>query len=96
MNPRFEDPYLKAELAVWDAEAIEGIEDDSNRELSAGYRYRADMTPGSVNGEPYDGVMRDIMANHQALVPEGRAGPDVIVGDSKLKVNQSISGSWLL
>jgi hypothetical protein len=41
------------------------------------------MTPGVFKGEPYDGVMRDIVGNHVALVTEGRAGDDVVVGDSK-------------
>ena len=42
------------------------------------------MTPGvTPEGEKYDGVMRDIVGNHVALVREGRAGPDVVVGDSK-------------
>lgn len=41
------------------------------------------MTPGEFEGEKFDGVMRDIVANHVALVAEGRAGPDVIVGDEK-------------
>ena len=41
------------------------------------------MTPGeSPDGEAYDGVMRDIVGNHVALVETGRAGPDVVVGDS--------------
>jgi hypothetical protein len=79
----WEDPYLKNTLVVWDAEGIEAIESDEQKELSSGYRYRADMTPGVFNGENYDGVMRDIVGNHVALVEEGRAGPDVVVGDSK-------------
>lgn len=84
MNPVFEAPYLKARLVVWPGEAIDAIEDESKCELSCGYRYRADMTPGtSPDGERYDGVMRDIIGNHVALVEEGRAGPDVVVGDSK-------------
>lgn len=40
------------------------------------------MTPGVHEGQPYDGVMRDIVGNHVALVIEGRAGSDVVVGDS--------------
>jgi 8-oxo-dGTP pyrophosphatase MutT (NUDIX family) len=79
----FDDPYLKAPLRVWDGEAIGLIESGEQKELSCGYRYRADMTPGKLGGEDYDGVMRDIMGNHVALVKEGRAGPDVVVGDSK-------------
>lgn len=81
---RFEAPYLVAPLTVWDGEAIKLIETGEQRELSCGYRYRADMTPGTFDGEPYDGVMRDIVGNHVALVEQGRAGPDVIVGDSAI------------
>lgn len=80
---RWDPPYLTAPIVVWDGNAIDGIEDRSREQLSACYRYRADMTPGSYKGEPYDGVMRDISANHVALVPEGRAGADVLVMDNK-------------
>ena len=62
---------------------VVGIESDEQRELSAAYRYRADMTPGTYQGARYDGVMRDIRANHVALVATGRAGSDVVVGDSQ-------------
>lgn len=83
----FDAPYLMAPLHVVDGEAIGLINSDEQRQLSSAYRYRADMTPGTVNGEAYDGVMRDIVGNHVALVREGRAGPDVIVGDSKRKAS---------
>jgi hypothetical protein len=42
------------------------------------------MTPGTYGGIKYDGVMRDIVGNHVALVEEGRAGADVHVGDAAL------------
>ncbi len=45
------------------------------------------MTPGSYNGEAYDGVMRDIAGNHVALVVQGRAGADVLVNDSAKVLN---------
>lgn len=83
-NVRFESPYLKADIAVWDGESIKGIEDESKREVSCGYRYKADMTPGVVDGVHYDGIMRSIIANHVALVEAGRAGPDVMVADARL------------
>ncbi len=82
-NARYEHPYLKNDIAVWDNEGIGGVEDETQRELSSSYHYRPDMTPGEYEGEAYDGVMRDIVGNHVALVREGRAGDDVIVGDSK-------------
>jgi len=81
----FKAPYLMAPLNIWDGEAIELIETDEQKELSCGYRYRADMTSGTVNGETFDGIMRDIGGNHVALVREGRAGPDVVIGDSAIE-----------
>jgi hypothetical protein len=81
----FADGYLDNSLVFWAGEAISDIENDIKKELSSAYRYRADMTPGkSPGGEAYDGVMRDIVGNHVALVKEGRAGPDVLVGDSAI------------
>ena len=81
----FESPYLVADLCIWDAEAIAGVETDIVRELSSSYRYRADMTPGMYEGQRYDGVMRDIQGNHVALVKAGRAGSDVMAADSQLE-----------
>lgn len=81
-NVAFSKPYLQASLAVWSDEAIDLIESDKLREISSAYRYRADMTPGEIDGVKYDGVMRDLDANHVALVESGRAGPDVLVADS--------------
>lgn len=81
-NASYLAPYLKNSLVVWDAVAIALIESDEQKELSSAYRYRAEMTPGKYEGVAYDGVMRDIRGNHVALVEVGRAGPDVVVGDS--------------
>ena len=78
----FEDGYLKCSLAVWDAEAIAGIESGEQVELSSAYHYTADMTTGEFEGRHYDGVMRDIVGNHVALVDVGRAGRDVVVSDA--------------
>lgn len=83
----FDGIYLCNSLVIWSAEYQEAIEEGRQRELSCGYRYRADMTAGCTpEGLRYDGVMRDIMANHVALVIEGRAGPDVVVGDDVMKL----------
>lgn len=87
----FDAPYLRNSLTVWDAEGIEAIESKKQQELSCGYRYTADMTPGTYEGTPYDGVMRSIFGNHVALVVAGRAGPDVVVGDSQPLEFQTMS-----
>jgi hypothetical protein len=81
----FEAPYLKNSLVIWDAKSITGVENEQRKEISCAYHYRADMTPGTYQGASYDGVMRDIRGNHVALVAAGRAGPDVVVGDSQLE-----------
>ena len=84
----FEHPYLRNSLSIWPAYATEAIEDGGQKQLSCGYAYKADMTPGTYEGEPYDGVMRDIVGNHVALVREGRAGADCAVGDASIEEQQ--------
>jgi len=81
----FNAPYLDNSMVIWVQDSIQKIEDGSEQELSSAYYYDADMTPGTYEGEHYDGVMRNIRFNHVALVPKGRAGPDVMVGDSSLE-----------
>lgn len=82
-SAEFDGTYLKNSLVIWDVNSIIGVENKQQREISSSYRYRLDMTPGEYEGEAYDGVMRDIVCNHVAIVPSGRAGPDVFVYDSQ-------------
>jgi uncharacterized protein len=84
----FLDPYLDADVCIWDAQAIAGIETETVREFSCAYHYVPLMTPGEYNGEHYDGIMTQIRGNHLALVEAGRAGSDVLAADQKLKGNQ--------
>lgn len=84
-DAQFNKPYLQNSLVVWAKDAIDGIENEEQKELSCAYRYIADMTPGTYEGMSYDGIMREIRGNHVALVAAGRAGPDVVVGDSQLE-----------
>lgn len=77
----FNAPYLDADICIWDAAAIAGIDTDTIRELSCGYHYDPVMQPGEVDGQHYDGVMTNIRGNHLALVEVGRAGSDVVVAD---------------
>lgn len=83
-NVRWQAPYLVADLKIWDADAIAKVKDGSCRELSPGYRYVPIMQAGiAPDGEQYDGIMSGpIIANHLAVVPVGRTGPDVMVADS--------------
>jgi uncharacterized protein len=81
LNPRWEDPDLVAELVVWDGDAIRRIEAVDAHPLSCGYRYDADMRPGTDRGVRYAGVMRRIVPNHVSLVPSPRVR-GAFVGDA--------------
>ena len=49
--------------------------DTKARELSCGYTLDLDETPGTTpEGEHYDAIQRNIVYNHLAIVPQGRAG----------------------
>lgn len=81
-TPQWDEPYLDNALTVTDKAAIDQIMDGSLKEISCGYFFDPDFTPGFFNGVAYDFVMRNIRGNHVALVKEGRAGPDVYVQDA--------------
>lgn len=83
-NPEWKAPNLYGEMTVWDLDAIQAINDETQKDLSAGYRYDADMTPGIYNGEKYDGVMRNLKFNHVILTKDGRVD-GAVVGDQALK-----------
>lgn len=88
-------PYLDNSMVISVQDSIRNVENETQQELSSAYYYDADMTPGTYEGVAYDGVMRNIKFNHVALVPRGRAGPDVMVGDSSIQPNGAISVSKL-
>lgn len=71
--------FVAATLYVQDARLVEMVERGDRREISCGYTCDFDETPGEFNGQPYDGVQRNITYNHAALGPRdwGRAGSDV-------------------
>lgn len=80
---KWASPYLMNSLVIYDQKAQKVVKNGFMRELSSAYKYKPDFTPGTWNGQHYDFIMRDIRANHVALVEEGRAGADVLVYDSK-------------
>lgn len=86
----FRDPYLYNSAVIWAGPAVAGVESKEQQEWSCAYRYEPDMTPGTYKGLHYDGIMRNIVGNHVALVEAGRAGSDVVVGDSKIEGHMAI------
>jgi hypothetical protein len=77
-------PFLEASLHFWPMEAIDAIESGEKKQLSPSYHYEVDDQPGVWNGQKYDLRMKNIRANHLALVQEGRQGPSVVVADEAL------------
>ena len=88
-NATWNAPYLDNSLIFTDAVGINAIENGNCKELSMAYQYDPDFTPGEFEGTHYDFVMRNLRGNHCAVVPDGRAGPDVVVADSAENVKPS-------
>jgi uncharacterized protein len=75
---RYNDGFVEVALVITDSDSIEKIKRGDAAEVSAGYRVDYDDTPGiTPEGESYNGVQRNIRVNHIAIVPRGRAGPEV-------------------
>jgi len=71
------DTHVMCDALIQDAEAIDLIEQGKRRELSCGYTCDYFDTPGvTADGERYDGIQKNIILNHVALLPPGagRAG----------------------
>lgn len=90
------DNVVRAPLSIWRDPYIKRVKSGDQKELSMGYRFRLDMTPGVWNGQPYDGAMTDITPNHVALVPAGRVnlnsdGPLAAVADSASKGESQVA-----
>lgn len=54
------------------ADQAELIRSKVRRDVSLGFYYSEDRTPGSWNGQPYDYVQRDFVFDHVASVDHGR------------------------
>lgn len=75
---RYNDGFVEVALVVTDQDSIEKIKRKDATEVSAGYKVDFDPTPGiTPEGESYEGIQRNIRVNHIAIVPRGRAGPEV-------------------
>lgn len=71
-----DDGWLSLELIVKDARGIEALE-GKHKEFSGGYAAEIEFTKGvTKDGMHYDAIQRNIVPNHMALVPAGRAFGD--------------------
>ncbi len=72
--------HLGAKLIVRDKKAIEDIVGGKSQ-LSCGYTFDADWTPGEYEGQKYDFVQRRIRGNHVAIVDLARGGYGCRIAD---------------
>jgi hypothetical protein len=70
-----------AVLLIRDQTAIDVVEKEGTVQLSCGYDFDLDMTPGTFNGQAYDGIQRGITGNHVAIVDAARGGPALRIAD---------------
>lgn len=68
---------VRAKIVVTDQATIDKIMREKNpiREVSCGYMTETVKADGEFNGQRYDSKQTNIIYNHVALVPKGRAGP---------------------
>lgn len=83
-NVRAENGYLVADLTIKDKWAIEAIELSDIKQISLGYAAELDMTAGTTEtGQEYHGQWVGMIADHVAVVREGRCGDDCKIGDKQ-------------
>lgn len=84
----WKDNKISIPVMLKDADAISRVE-AGTRELSPGYT--AEIVPGAgvtPDGQPFDAQQVNIRVNHVAVVPKGRSGPEVRIGDSATPAHQ--------
>ena len=77
---------LNADLIIYNPNLIEAIEKGLDVELSPGYTGDVTEQTGQFNGQSYSYVQSLGYANHLAVVENGRAGKDLKIQDSKIKI----------
>ena len=78
---KLEEPYLVADIKIYDKGAIEEITAKGIVDLSPGYKAHYKQESGEYNGEKYEFKQEDIKYNHLAVVENGRSGKEVRIAD---------------
>lgn len=80
---RADEPYLKADLIIYNKDLIAKIEAGEVVELSPAYEANIEAIEGSYNGEGYSYLQKLKEVNHLAVVETGRSGSDLKIQDKK-------------
>ena len=79
---RADEPYLKADLIIYNKDLIAKIEAGEVVELSPAYEADIEAIEGSYNGEGYAYLQKLKEVNHLAVVEVGRSGSDLRIYDT--------------
>jgi hypothetical protein len=79
----FDGKDLTCSIVLWDKDAVNQIEAQGKKGLSAGYRYTPVIKSGMHEGQAYDIIMTELSANHVAQVENPR-NPSSIINDEKI------------
>lgn len=82
---KLEEPYLVADIKIYDKGVIEEITAKGIVDLSPGYKAYYKKEAGEYNGEKYEFKQEDIKYNHLAVVENGRSGKEVRIADEHWK-----------
>jgi len=95
-----EDGKIKGTIVIRDRDSIKDVMTGNKKFVSLGYYKKDDPTPGMANGQSYDVVQRNIIANHLALTSSPRLGSDMRVEvDSNGKIilgENKMSKKWIV
>lgn len=89
---KVDDFHTGGEILITDSAAIAKIE-NGKVELSDGYSCEIELTPGTWNGQPYDGSKKNIRGNHIALVGAGRCGGACRISDHAEMCDECAAGA---
>ena len=80
---RADEPYLKADLIIYNNDLIAKIEAGEVVELSPAYEANIEAIKERYNGEGYSYLQKLKEVNHLAVVETGRSGSDLKIQDKK-------------
>jgi hypothetical protein len=89
--------FVVVPIAITTKDGVDAVE-TGREELSLGYTFERDETPGEYDGQRYDLAQRSIRYNHLAIVERGRAGVEVrlLRADSGVELTEEESNEHLL
>ena len=88
---RANEPYLKADIIIYDSNLIQKIESGEVVELSPAYEANIIKENGTYKGESYAYRQELKSVNHLAVVECGRSGSDLKIQDSNLQGAKKMS-----